>query len=201
MWCVTLLKSSAFRHSCQFNNLKACQEPNFKVLTLKSMFLLTKSKRHFLRQLLGIEANDSTGCKNLTCYLTYSSRFHFFFHKSPHPWAGIYITACASIQVPGCHLTLHTSEQRLLTLQRQNTDHKQQKTGTRRRKKLSVLLLSLPQSLCTCLGSGRGHRASIPTTGTASVQSQACQDAAQATLTLTASDPAREGQTCNSPWQ
>lgn len=28
-WCITLLKSSAFLHSCQLHNLKAHQEPNF----------------------------------------------------------------------------------------------------------------------------------------------------------------------------
>lgn len=144
-----------------------------------------------LRQLLGIEANNTTGCKNLPCYLIYSSTYssYFFFHKSPHPWARIYITAYASSQVPGHQLTLHTSGQRLLTLQRQNTQHKQPRDRNKEKENPFVLPLSLPQPLCTCLGSGRGHRTSIPTTGITSVQSQACQGAAQTTLTLTASDP------------
>lgn len=99
------------------------------------MFLLTKSKRHLLSQLLGIEAKDTTACKSLPCYLTYSSISHFFFHKSPHPWARIHITACPSSQVPGCQLTLHTSRRRLLTLQRQNTYHEQPRDRNKEKEK------------------------------------------------------------------
>lgn len=99
---------------------------------------------------------------------------HHSLCQQPSSWAPVDI-AHIRAEAPDLAKAKHTA---------QATKRQEQGEG-----KSFVLPLSLPQPLCTCLGSGRGHRTSIPTTGITSVQSQACQGAAQTTLTLTASDP------------
>lgn len=80
--------------------------------------------------------------------------------------------------------TEHTAGQRLLTSQRRNTDHEQPRDSNKEKEKTLRPRPLPPLALDSVRG--RGHRAPIPTAGTASVQSQAHQGAAQMTSALTA---------------